>query len=380
MQILAAVIRAPGGPFTLEHLDIEAPLPGEVRVRVVATGICHTDMVMRDQLLPVPQPVVLGHEGAGIVEAVGPGVTKVRPGNAVVMSFDSCGTCPNCAVDAPTYCREFFPRNFFGARTDGSSGLSQQGELIHGNIFGQSSFATHALCHQRNVVKVPGDVPLALLGPLACGVMTGAGTVLNALKIRPGASVAVIGVGTVGLSSIMAARIAGAGRIIVIDPVAERLSLARELGATDGIDPRAGDSVAAVMALTGGVGVDYSIDTSARPDMIRQGILMLAPMGECAVVGAIGHGQDIAVDGGHLLSGGRRLRGVVEGDADPDRFIPQLVEYYRQGRLPFDRLVRFYPLDQINDAVAASESGQVIKPILLMPGHDAPAGVTRHDA
>ncbi|MGQ3050045.1 MAG: NAD(P)-dependent alcohol dehydrogenase [Niveispirillum sp.] len=372
MKITAAVTRQTGGPFTLEQLDIEDPLPGEVRVRILATGICHTDMVMRDRLLPVPQPVVLGHEGAGIVEAVGAGVRKVKAGDAVVISFNTCGTCPACAGATPSYCREFFPRNFFGSRLDGSSGLSQDGTPIHGNIFGQSSFATHALAHERNVVKVQDDVPTALLGPLACGVMTGVGTVTNALKIRAGQSVVVLGAGTVGLSAIMAAKMVGAGRIIAIDPQPARRDMALSLGATDVIDPAGTDTVAAILALTQRVGVDYSIDTTARADVIRSGILMLAPMGECAVVGAIAHGQDIAVDGGHLLSGGRRLRGVVEGDADPETFIPWLVDLYRDGHLPFDRLVHFYSLAEINKAVEASERGQVIKPIILMPGTPMP--------
>lgn len=372
MKITAAVTREPGGPFSIEQLDIEDPLPGEVRIRILATGVCHTDMVMRDRLLPVPQPVVLGHEGAGIVEAVGAGVRKVKAGDPVVISFNTCGTCPSCAGSAPSYCREFFPRNFFGSRLDGSSGLSRDGETIHGNIFGQSSFATHALAHERNVVKVPDDAPLALLGPLACGVMTGVGTVTNALKVRTGQSLVVMGAGTVGLSAIMAAKMAGAGRIIAIDPQLARREMALSLGATDVIDPIGTDTVAAILDLTQGVGVDCSIDTTARADVIRSGIMMLAPMGECAVVGAIAHGQDIAVDGGHLLSGGRRLRGVVEGDADPETFIPWLVDQYLAGNLPFDRLVRFYPLAEINEAVEASEKGSVIKPILLMPGTPLP--------
>jgi aryl-alcohol dehydrogenase len=175
MQITAAVLRSRSGPFGLETLELEEPRAGEVLVRVVATGVCHTDMVMRDQDLPTPQPVVLGHEGAGVVERVGAGVTKVAPGDHVVMTFNSCGHCPSCGDHAPTYCHEFFPRNFMGDRSDGTSGLSKGGEIIHGNIFGQSSFATFALCHERNAVKVTKDAPLEILGPLGCGVMTGGG-------------------------------------------------------------------------------------------------------------------------------------------------------------------------------------------------------------
>ena len=171
----------------------------------------------------------------------------------------------------------------------------------------------------------------------------------------------------------MAGALRGLGAIIVSDPMPARRELALSLGATDVIDPAGTDTVAAILTLTQGVGVDCSIDTTARADVIRSGIMMLAPMGECAVVGAIAHGQDIAVDGGHLLSGGRRLRGVVEGDADPETFIPWLVDQYLAGHLPFDRLVRFYPLAEINEAVDASEQGRVIKPIILMPGTPVPA-------
>ena len=228
----AAVLRSSDAPFRIERVNIEAPRSDEVLVRLAATGICHTDMVMRDQALPTPLPVVLGHEGAGIVEAVGADVTHVRPGDHEVLAFNSCGHCASCDDHAPAYCVEFAPRNFMGSRPDGTSPLSGEGGLIHANIFGQSSFATHAIARDRNTVKVSSDAPLERLGPLGCGIMTGAGAVMNALRVRAGSTIAIFGTGAVGLSAIMAAKAVGAATIIAIDINESRLDLARELGAT----------------------------------------------------------------------------------------------------------------------------------------------------
>jgi aryl-alcohol dehydrogenase len=365
MQITAAVLRNRSGPFGLEAVELEEPRAGEVLVRVVATGVCHTDMVMRDQDLPTPQPVVLGHEGAGIVERVGFGVTKVAPGDHVVMTFNSCGTCPSCHDHAPTYCHEFFPRNFMGARADGSSGLSRDGETIHANIFGQSSFATFALCHERNAVKVSKAAPLEILGPLGCGVMTGAGTVMNALKVSAGRSLAVFGAGAVGLSAVLAAKALGAGPIIVIDINPARLDLALSLGADHALDGRGEPVIGLIQAITG-FGVDYSIDTTANLKVMRQAVEVLAPRGTCGLVGASRMGDELTLDAVAVMSGGRSVRGVVEGDADPDTFIPELIDLHLAGRFPFEKLIAFYPLERINDAVADGETGRVIKPVVRM--------------
>lgn len=365
MQITAAVLRSRSGAFELETVEIEAPRAGEVLVRVVATGVCHTDMVMRDQDLPTPQPVVLGHEGAGVVERVGAGVTKVAPGDHVVMTFNSCGACPSCSDRAPTYCHEFFPRNFMGARPDGTSGLSKSGETIHANIFGQSSFATYALCHERNAVKVPTSAPLEILGPLGCGVMTGAGAVMNALKVEAGRSLAVFGAGAVGLSAVLAAQAVGAGPVIVVDINPARLELALDLGADHALDARHDPVVERILAMTG-VGVDYSLDTTANLSAMRQAVDVLAPRGTCGLVGASKMGEELRLDAVALMSGGRAVRGIVEGDADPDIFIPRLVELHQTGRFPYDRLIAFYPMARINDAVRDAERGQVIKPVVRM--------------
>lgn len=365
MKIRAAVTRSTSGPQSIETIELEEPRTFEILVRVVATGVCHTDIVVRDGLLPTPHPVVLGHEGAGVVERVGAGVTKVAPGDHVVMTFNSCGQCPSCVAHASSYCHEFFPRNFFATRADGTSALSKQGELIHGNFFGQSSFASHALCHERNVVKVPKEAPLELLGPLACGVQTGAGAVMNALKIPPGASFAVFGTGSVGLSAIMAARVSGATTIVAVDVHDERLAFAREVGATHTVNARQGDPVAAILSLSRG-GVAFALDTTGSAPVIRQAVEALAPRGSCGILGASALGTEITLDEVHFMSGGRRLIGIVEGDSTPDVFIPVLIDLHLQGRFPFDKMVKFYELENINQAIADSESGKTIKPVVRM--------------
>jgi aryl-alcohol dehydrogenase len=365
MKIQAAVARQARAALEIETLDIESPRPTEVLVRVIATGVCHTDMVVRDGHLPTPMPVVLGHEGAGIVEAVGSAVRKVEVGDHVVMSFNSCGCCPSCRDDEPAYCHEFFPRNFFAVREDGTSGLSKGAEKIHGNFFGQSSFATRALCHERNVVKVRDDVPLDILGPLGCGILTGAGAVMNSLQVTAGKSIVVFGTGSVGLSAVMAAHAVGATTIIAVDVNDDRLKFALTVGATHTINPKTQDAVARILEITG-AGANFSLDTTAIMAVVRQAVLCLAPRGACGVLGAAPMGTELQLDEVHFMSGGRRLIGIVEGSANPDTFIPKLIDLHAQGRFPFDRMVRFYPFDRINEAIADSEQGRAIKPIVRM--------------
>ena len=363
MKISAAVCRGPKAPLSIESVDLERPRDDEILVKVVATGVCHTDIVVRDGHLPTPTPVVLGHEGAGIVANVGSRITKVAPGDHVVMTFNSCGHCPSCGANEPAYCHEFFPRNFFAMRTDGSLALSQDGGPIHGNFFGQSSFATYALCHQRNVVKVPKEAPLELLGPLACGVQTGAGAVINALRVGPGSSFVVFGAGSVGLSAVMAAKVVGATTIIAVDINDARLRMATELGATHTINSKRQDATTTIQELTG-AGIQFSLDTTGLAPVIRVAVESLAPRGVCGVLGASPVGSQITLDEVHFMSGGRRLMGIVEGSSAPDVFIPTLIALHAQGRFPFDKMVKFYSLEQINEAMHDSESGQTIKPIL----------------
>jgi aryl-alcohol dehydrogenase len=366
MEIRAAVTRARHAPLSLEAVSLESPRSKEVVVQVVASGICHTDLSMRDQVFPVPHPIVLGHEGAGIVVETGAAVDKLVVGDHVIMSFNSCGICPSCLAATPSYCHDFFGRNFAGARPDGSTALSQNGKPLAANFFGQSSFATFAICHERNAVKVPREVPLDVVAPLACGIQTGAGAVLNSLNIGAGQSFAVFGTGSVGLSAILAARVRGVGIIIAVDTIQARLDLAAEFGATHTINPRGENAVERIAAITGS-GCDFSLDTTGQPLVIRHAVEALTFRGTCGILGAAPLGTEITLDAMHVMTAGRHIRGIVEGDSVPDAFIPVLVELYRQGRFPFDRMITFYNFDQINQAIDDSEQARCIKPVVRMP-------------
>jgi aryl-alcohol dehydrogenase len=364
-EIKAAVIRKKGGPFQIETLALEEPRPDEVLVRIVATGMCHTDMVARDQLYTVPMPVVLGHEGAGVVERVGGSVKKLKQGDHVVLTYMWCGHCKPCLNGHLTYCANFYPLNFGGAREDGSTATHDKQGAVHDHFFGQSSFGTYAVAHERNVVKLPGNAPLELLGPLGCGIQTGAGAVMNALKVRPGSSFATFGGGAVGLSAVMAARVAGAATIITADVVPSRLALAKELGATHTINSKETDPIEAVRKITGG-GADFTLESSGRPAVLRQAIDALTIKGVCGIVGAPALGTEASFDVNGVMTTGKTILGIIEGDSVPDLFIPSLVELYQQGRFPFDKLVKFYTLDQINQAAEDSEKGVTIKPIVRL--------------
>lgn len=369
MQITAAVMREKGGKFSLEQIELDDPREDEVLVRMVSCGICHTDTLPRDQVVPAPFPAVYGHEGAGVVEKVGAKVTKLEPGDHVVMSCHHCGVCDTCKTGQPMYCRDFFKANFGFARMDGTKTMykaeevSKPGEVIHGGFFGQSSFATYALGNERSVVKVPNDVPLELLGPLGCGVQTGAGAVINSLHPSAGDSIVIYGAGSVGLSAVLAAVVTGCATIISVDLNESRLALAKELGATHVINPTETDPVEAVRAVTGGLGAKFSLETSGNLKALRQAVDSIRIMGECGMIGAPAFGSEIALDTWGLLLG-RKVRGICEGDAVPDLFIPSLVELYRQGRFPFDKLVKFYEFAQINEAVEDSERGRAVKAVL----------------
>ncbi|MBV8169025.1 MAG: NAD(P)-dependent alcohol dehydrogenase [Alphaproteobacteria bacterium] len=365
MQVTAAVVREPGGAFELEALELDAPQAGEVLVKIAASGICHTDMHARDRYQPVPFPAVFGHEGGGTVVAVGSAVTKLKPGDPVVLCYPSCGTCPACAARAWTYCATVGPLKHGGARADGSTVFRKGAEVVHGNFFQQSSFATYALATERNAVKVRADAPLELLGAFSCGINTGAGTVMNVLRPAAGTSFALFGAGSVGLAALMAAKLLGCDPLIAVDVRPNRLALARDLGATHTIDATTEDPVARIRALTGS-GVAATVEASAVPKALRQAVDSLAPRGTCCLVGSARRGTEAAFEM-PFLQQGRTVRGVVQGDSEPDVFIPQLVDLFMAGRFPVDKLVTFYPFADIQRAVADAESGTTIKPVLRMP-------------
>jgi aryl-alcohol dehydrogenase len=357
--ISAAVLRKPGGPLVIEALQMEGPRDDEVLVRLVASGICHTDIDLCAG--GASSPVVLGHEGAGIVEKVGKAIRSVKRGDHVVLSYQSCGRCRDCNADRPAQCEHFWDLNFGFARLDGSNALAPSG--VRGHFFGQSSFATHALATERNVVKVAKKLPLELLAPLGCGLQTGAATVINSLAVEAGASVTVFGTGSIGLAAVMAARIVGANPIIGVDIHAKRLALARELGATHDIRNGKTGVTKKIRAITSG-GVDHVVESTGDAALYRSGLDLLNPRGSMALLA----GGSSPVE----LPDGRKAFDVVQGDAAPQRFIAYLIRLYGQGRFPFDRLVTFYDFADINRAIADAKSGKTIKAVLRIGNAGSP--------
>lgn len=317
--------------------------------------------------MPFSLPAVLGHEGAGVVDAVGGAVKKVKPGDRVAITFRSCGACDRCRRGDPAYCYMMPALNYIGMRPDGSKAMREGDAAVSSNFFGQSSFATYALAYERNVIKLPDDVPFELAAPLGCGVQTGAGGVMLALSAKAGSSILITGGGAVGLSAVMGAAIQGCAPIIVVEPHAARRELARSLGATDLIDPAAAADLTAAVKAIAPRGVDYAFDTTGRPDVLSAIMLSLAPKGVLGVVGIPPAGTPMPGDLGSVLTFGQTVRGIIEGDSDPDVFIPRMIELWREGRLPVERLVKTFPFDQINSAIAAQHHGDCVKVVLMLP-------------
>ncbi|OMC40297.1 aryl-alcohol dehydrogenase [Mycobacterium sp. GA-1841] len=353
----AAVLLDAGADPQLTDVQIREPVGDEVLVRIDAVGICHTDVSMAARFRKVP--MVFGHEGAGTVVQVGPEATH-RVGDQVVLTFASCGSCPDCLDQAPAYCTHSTDLNMRGSRRDESSALRLAGQPISGGFFGQSSFATYAMAGSRNAVALPEPIDPALAAPLGCSVQTGVGAVLNVLAPRPDDALVVFGAGAVGLSAVMGARIAGCQTIIAVDPIAQRRTLATELGATSTIDPTAADAAAAVLELTGGVAA--AVDTTARPDVIASAIGVLRSRGALALVGLGAMTAELPVV--LIMAKGLTVRGVVEGDSEPQSFIPHLVDLHRRGELPLEALVTRYAFGDFDAAWAAAKGADVVKPVL----------------
>jgi aryl-alcohol dehydrogenase len=366
MQVTAAVARSQGAAFTIETLELDEPRHNEVRVRLVATGICHTDAIVRDGVYPTPLPAVLGHEGAGIVEAIGDSVTSVKPGDHVVLAAAYCGHCRRCRAGEMAYCENLFAADFGGRRLDGTTAFSDsEGTAISSHFFGQSSFATYTNVVEESVVRVDADVPLEHLGPLGCGFNTGAGTVLNELKPEIGSALAVFGAGAVGSAAIMAANVADCAIIVAIDIHDSRLELARELGATHTINSLTEDVAARLTEITGGAGIDYVVDTTGRPELLRQAAEAIAVRGTIALVGAARPGTEVSFEIGASLVKGWTFKTVVQGSSVPQVFIPQMIKLWRAGRFPFEKLVKNYSLDEINAGFEDSKNGTTVKPVII---------------
>jgi Zn-dependent alcohol dehydrogenase len=366
MLITAAVVQELHGPFVVRDVELDEPGPGEVLVKVAATGFCHTDGIARHGDLPFPVPGVLGHEGAGTVAAVGPGVTSVHEGQAVVIGWPSCGACRNCQDGEPRYCLRLGEAIVGGHRLDGPSALrTRDGEPLASHFFGQSSFATYSLTTESALVPVPEGLPVEMMGPLACGLSTGAGAVFHTARPLPGASLVVYGVGTVGLAAIMAATNSPATTIIAVDRHASRLRMATEMGATHVVDATDTNVVEAINDICGGP-ADLALECTGVISVVRQAVDSVGMRGTCILIGGAPAGAEFSID--HLSTlWGKSIVGTLGGSGRSLRLIGGLMGLYAQGRFPFDRLVEYFPLERIEEAVEASYSGDVIKPVLTMP-------------
>jgi len=367
-MVTAAVVEQQAAQFELTQIELDDLRPDEVRVRIHASGMCHTDLSVRDGHTPAPLPAVLGHEGAGEVEEVGASVTTVAVGDRVVLSFDCCGACLPCRTGHTVQCVHWMQLNFFGgARLDGSPTMhAADGGVLHGHFFGQSSFATHVVCSERSVVKIDSDADWTTLAPLGCGIQTGAGSILNVLRPWPGSTVAIYGAGAVGLAGVLAAQLTPAAQVIVVDRVAERLALAEEIGATATVEAGREPVVESILELTGGRGADVVLEATGNTGVLRNAVDALAVGGRCGVVGAPPVGSEVALDVTQMLIRNPCIIGINQGLSVPQELIPALVALHDRGRFALDRLITDFPFEAINDAAAAALDGTAVKPVLVM--------------
>jgi aryl-alcohol dehydrogenase len=363
MKVFAAVTRKPGR-LSFEEVELSAPKASEALVRTIACGVCHTDAAALHSFIPVTLPIILGHEGVGIVEEIGSDVTSLKKGDRVIMSFPSCGKCDYCHDGHPYACDNLNTLFFEGAYNDGTKRFSQNGIAIS-SFFGQGAFADHVIIDARNAVKVNVDTDddLACLCSLGCGVQTGAGAVLNRIRPKKGASITVFGCGGVGMSAIMAAAIAGCSPITGVDVVPSRLELAKELGATHIINSKDTDPVAEIKQITGG-GAHYSVESSGIANVTLQALGCLRREGMAVLLSVTGPETINLPLEAYILNPSVTLTGLSEGASNPQTFIPELVTYYKEGRLPVDKLVKFYDFKDIEKAFDDSHKGTAIKPVL----------------
>jgi aryl-alcohol dehydrogenase len=361
MQIKTAVVEKKG-EYAIRNAELGEPREGEVLVKMKGSGICHTDLAVMNQIIPTPLPIALGHEGSGTIASVGRGVTEFKTGDHVVISFSSCGECGPCRHGQLTGCEHFDQINFGTTIENSTSMIKMDGSKV-ANLFGQSSLSTYCVVKTKNLIKVPYDeLDISLLGPLACGVQTGAGTVLNKLKPGAGESIAIFGCGGVGLSAVMAAALTACKNIIAVDVVPERLKLAKELGATHTINGKELNAVDEIKSITNG-GAEYAIESAAIPFLIQQAIRCTRSLGKIVTIG--GAGDTTIHIQNDLLSYNRTIIGVVEGASYPQEFIPVLLSYYKEGRFPFDKLIKTYRFDDLANAIEDMKRGTAIKPVIV---------------
>lgn len=360
-KIKAAVCNGGGAPPKIESLILDDPAPDEVVIKVLAAGICHTDLSASQWS---EGPRVFGHEGAGIVVETGSAVTAFSKGDHVIATFGSCGECPNCQSGRPAYCFDGVALNFDGKRSVERPALSRQdGTEIRGAFFQQSSFATHALTTEQNLVRIPEGLDMETAAPLGCSIQTGAGAVFNQLGAKEGRPLLVIGAGAVGLAAIMAGRIIRCAPIICVELHEARRELALSLGATHAIDGANADWVEQVRAITQG-GATAALDTAGTQATFEGALAALHSGGTLGVLTLPGeYGAPVQHPGGMDFMT-KTIVGVVEGDASPQTFLRLLIAYHAAGDLPVDRLIQTYPFEEIDQAYADVASGQAIKAVM----------------
>ncbi|MEH6581174.1 MAG: NAD(P)-dependent alcohol dehydrogenase [Halioglobus sp.] len=364
IKATAAVQYEVGEVPQLKEVTLNSPSEDEIVVKVVATGICHTDYSVPGILTELP--LIPGHEGAGVIESVGAAVEGLQAGDHVLMSFGSCGACARCDDGHPHDCHSFQQMNFGCTRADGEPGAQADGEKIFSALFGQSSFSTYVVTRARNLVKIGPELPLDLYSPLGCGFMTGAGAVMNELRPEKNSSIVIFGAGPVGLAATMAAAIEGCNPIIVVDLNDDRLELAQELGATHTVNPAIDLPVDRVHEITNG-GADYSVETAGVVATFTAAIDALHSGGTCGMLTIPNAGEPFMYSPLQILFG-KTLKGIIEGGSTPQDFIPKLIELHQQGKFPLEKLITFYDFEQLEEAMRASKSGEVIKAVLRMKG------------
>ncbi|KAK5652312.1 hypothetical protein OQA88_10662 [Cercophora sp. LCS_1] len=368
------------GKFELSTISLSPIQPDEVLVEIHASGLCHTDLSCAVGLLPCAPNAVLGHEGAGVVIQVGSDVSSVVAGDKVLLSFSHCESCNECVSGHPAYCHTFNDRNFGGARPDGSSAFTKDGEKVYSSFFGQSSFAKRTLAHRSSVVKVAEDTDLALFAPLGCGMQTGAGAVLNTLDVKEGSTVVVFGVGSVGMAAVMAAGLVRKATVIAVDLNEGRLELAKQLGATHGVLGNRSDVVEEIRRLCPPNGANFAVDCTGVPAVVRTMIDCLGTRGRAATVGAPGPGKSASVDIMNHLTFGKEYVGCSEGDSLPKevslvplngrdeangrQFIPELMRLHAEGKFPLEKFIKYYDVKDYEQAIEDAHSGKTIKPVL----------------
>ncbi|MRN06116.1 NAD(P)-dependent alcohol dehydrogenase [Lactobacillus sp. 0.1XD8-4] len=360
MKIKATIAEKQGAPIKVEDVILDEPKPNEILIKTVATGICHTDIAGRD-LGMTPYPVALGHEGAGIVEKVGSTVKYIKPGDHVVVSFSYCGHCKNCLSGHPAKCIHLNELCFGGKNYDGSYRLHTVDGKDISTFFGQSSLATYIIADEHNVVKVDPEIDLKYLGSIGCGFQTGAGTILNEVKPEFASNIVITGAGGVGLAAVMAANLYNPDHLIVIDRHDDKLAMAKELGATDVINTANVDDVEGAIRSIVPEGLNYAVDSIGYSPLITDLLHALDTDGKLYLIGIAGK---LDLTGMDIMGESKQIIGLIEGDAIPQLFIPKLVKYFKKGKFPIDKLMKFYSFNEIDKAFEDFTAGKVIKPVI----------------